>query len=215
MDPLIETCRAYGLSIIEDAAESLGSRYADRHTGTLGLLGIVSFNGNKVVTTGGGGAVLTNDAVLARATKHATTTARIRHHWEFRHDQIGYNYRMPNLNAALGCAQLEQLPAFLEAKRALATRYADAFSQVPGVRLFAEAPGVTSNYWLNALILDPEHAEARDRILDALHDERIEARPAWTPMPRLPMYQGCPAMDLATAESLFARVINLPSSAHL
>lgn len=215
MDPLIETCRGYGIPVVEDAAESLGARYAGRHTGTLGLLGVVSFNGNKVITTGGGGAVLTGDAEIARATRHATTTAKLLHPWEFRHDQVGYNYRMPNLNAALGCAQLEQLPAFLEAKRALAARYADAFSQVAGVRFFTEAPGVTSSHWLNAIILDPEHAEARDRIIAALHEERIQVRPAWTPMPRLPMYQGCPAMGLATAESLFARVINLPSSAHL
>ncbi len=215
MDPLIETCRGYGIPVVEDAAESLGARYAGRHTGTLGLLGVVSFNGNKVITTGGGGAVLTGDSEIARATRHATTTAKLVHPWEFRHDQVGYNYRMPNLNAALGCAQLEQLPAFLEAKRALAARYADAFSRVVGVRFFTEAPGVTSSHWLNAIILDLEHAEARDRIIESLHRERIQARPAWTPMPRLPMYQGCPAMDLATAESLFARVINLPSSAHL
>ncbi len=215
MDPLLETCRGYGIPVVEDAAESLGARYAGRHTGTLGLLGVVSFNGNKVITTGGGGAVLTGDAEIARATRHATTTAKLLHPWEFRHDQVGYNYRMPNLNAALGCAQLEQLPVFLEAKRALAARYAGAFSRVAGVRFFTEAPGVTSSHWLNAIILDPEHAEARDRIIAALHEERIQVRPAWTPMPRLPMYQGCPAMDLATAESLFARVINLPSSAHL
>lgn len=215
MDPLLELCRQYELPIVEDAAESLGSRYAGRHTGSMGLLGVLSFNGNKIVTTGGGGAVLTNDAALARATKHATTTAKVLHPWEFRHDQVGYNYRMPNLNAALGCAQLERLPVFLKAKRALALRYADAFAGVPGVLLFSECPGVTSNYWLNVLILDHEHAEARDRIIEAFHAEGIHVRPAWTPMPRLPMYESCPAMNLATAESLFARMINLPSSAHL
>jgi len=215
MDPLLELCRKYELPIVEDAAESLGSRYAGRHTGSMGLLGVLSFNGNKIVTTGGGGAVLTNDAALARATKHATTTAKVLHPWEFRHDQVGYNYRMPNLNAALGCAQLERLPVFLKAKRALALRYADAFSGVPGVLLFSECPKVTSNYWLNAMILDREHAEARDRIIEAFHAEGIHVRPAWTPMPRLPMYESCPAMNLATAESLFARMINLPSSAHL
>ncbi len=215
MDPLLEVCATHGLPVIEDAAESLGSRYRGRHTGTLGLLGTLSFNGNKVLTTGGGGAVLTDDAELARALRHVTTTAKLAHPWEFRHDRVGYNYRMPNLNAALGCAQLEQLPAFLEAKRALAARYAAAFAGVGGVRFFVEAPGATSNYWLNALLLDPEHAASRDVLIETLHKDRIFVRPAWTPMPSLPMYRECPAMDLGVAESLHARIVNLPSSPHL
>ncbi len=215
IQPLLALCRDYGLVVVEDAAESLGSRWGDRHTGTLGLLGILSFNGNKIVTTGGGGAVLTDDAALARATRHATTTAKLPHAFEFRHDEVAWNFRMPNLNAALGCAQLEQLPGFLSAKRALHRRYAEAFASVHGARIFTEAAGVTSNHWLNALVLDPEHAEARDRILEALHKERIQARPAWTPMHRLPMYASCPAMGLETAESLAARLVNLPSSVPL
>ena len=215
MAPLLDTCRTYGLPVIEDAAESLGSHYHGRHTGTLGRLGVLSFNGNKVVTTGGGGALLTDDPNLARSLRHLTTTAKLPHAWEFRHDEVGYNYRMPNLNAALGCAQLEQLPAFLEAKRALAARYAQALSRITGARFFVEAPGVTSNYWLNALLLDREDTGARDALIEALHKERIHVRPAWTPMPLLPMYRGCPAMDLRTTKSLHARLVNLPSSPHL
>lgn len=215
LDSLLSICEAHGLPLIEDAAESLGSLYRGRHTGTLGLLGVLSFNGNKVVTTGGGGAVLTDDADLARSLRHVSTTAKLPHPWEFRHDQVGYNYRMPNLNAALGCAQLEQLPAFLQAKRMLAARYAAAFECVGGVRFFVEPPGATSNYWLNALLLEPEHAASRDVLIETLHKERILVRPAWTPLSQLPMYRECPAMDLSVAESLHARVVNLPSSPHL
>jgi perosamine synthetase len=212
---LLALCRYYDLPLVEDAAEAMGSLHAGRHAGTFGSMGVLSFNGNKIVTTGGGGAILTNDSDLAKAAKHLTTTAKVAHPWELAHDQVGYNYRMPNLNAALGCAQLEQLPDFLRAKRALAGRYAAAFSDLAGVRFFTESEPASSNHWLNTLILEPDDAAARDPIIAQLRREGIHARPAWKPMHQLPMYAHCPAMDLSTVESLAARIVNLPSSANL
>lgn len=215
MEALAEVTARYRLPIIEDAAESLGSSYKGRMTGGLGLLGAMSFNGNKVVTTGGGGAILTNDTALARAAKHLTTTAKLPHSWDFVHDQIGYNYRMPNLNAALGCAQLEQLPGFLEAKRRLAARYAEAFAGLEGVTLVAEPAYAKSNWWLNALLLDESQSELRDSILATTNDAGIMTRPVWRLLHRLPMFQACPRMSLDTTQSLESRLINLPSSAFL
>ena len=215
MDPLNELAARHGIAVVEDAAEALGSRYKGRACGGLARLAALSFNGNKIVTTGGGGAVLTDDDELARLAEHVTTTARVKHQWAFLHDRIGYNYRMPNLNAALGCAQLEQLAGFLAAKRAFAARYAAAFEGVPGLRIFAEPDFAESNYWLNALLLDEEVADLRDDLLARLNDSGILARPAWTLMHRLPMYRECPRMDLSVAESLERRLINLPSSAIL
>lgn len=215
MDPLLEVAARFGLSVVEDAAESLGSLYKDRHTGSFGQIGVLSFNGNKIVTTGGGGAILTNDREIARRAKHLTTTAKQSHPWAFFHDETGFNYRMPNINAALGCAQLEQLDVFIERKRRLAGRYAEAFARVKGVKVFQEQPFARSNYWLNALILEPNYAQYRDAILQATHERGIMTRPAWTLMPKLPMYQHCPRMDLRVAEALEARIVNLPSSADL
>jgi perosamine synthetase len=215
IDALLAVCARYGLPLIEDAAESLGSFYHGRHTGNFGLLAGLSFNGNKVVTTGGGGAILTNDAELARRAKHLTTTARVAHRWSFIHDEVGYNYRMPNLNAALGCAQLEQLTGFLERKRALAARYDQALAGMPGLRFFRELPDTRSNYWLNTLLLDDAAAGERDAALQALNDHGLGARPVWTLMHRLPMYADCPRMDLTVAENLERRIINIPSSAVL
>ena len=212
---LMAIAHDFHLALVEDAAESLGSTVADRHTGTFGLMGTLSFNGNKTVTTGGGGAILTNDSELAARAKHLTTTARVPHRWEYQHDQVGYNYRMPNLNAALGCAQLEQLPGFLHDKRRLFTQYAAAFSAVPGVRLVAEPAGCRSNYWLQALLLDEANASARDHILATAHEGGLMIRPAWTLMHRLPAFRECPRMSLSVAESLQRRLINLPSSAQL
>jgi perosamine synthetase len=211
LDGVAAVCRRFGLILIEDAAESLGSYYRDIHTGNAGRVSAVSFNGNKTVTTGGGGAILTNDDTLGARAKHLTTTAKLPHRWSFNHDTVGYNYRMPNINAALGCAQLEQLPGFLEAKRALAARYRDTFRDVPGVRVFAEPPHCRSNYWLNVLLLEPEVEGLRDAVLDATNSAGITTRPAWTPMHRLPMFASAPRMDLAGAESLERRIINLPS----
>jgi perosamine synthetase len=203
------------LALVEDAAESLGSTVGGRHTGTFGLLGTLSFNGNKTITTGGGGAILTNDAAIARRAKHLTTTAKVPHRWAYLHDEVGYNYRLPNLNAALGCAQLEQLPAFIAAKRRLYDRYKVALADVPAIRLVAEPLGCSSNYWLQTLLLDEAVAEQRDAILAATNAAGLMTRPAWTLMHSLTPYQACPRMDLRVAESLERRLINLPSSAGL
>ncbi len=215
LDALAAVAARWDLFLIEDAAESLGAHYKGRHTGNVGRVAALSFNGNKVVTTGGGGAVLTNDAALGRRAKHLTTTARVPHRWSFLHDEVGYNYRLPNLNAALGCAQLEQLGGFIERKRRLAERYARAFASVPGVDFLREPPHTRGNYWLNAIVLAPEHALRRDELLASLNDAGYMSRPLWTLMHRLPMYSGCPRMPLPVSESLESRVVNVPSSARL
>jgi perosamine synthetase len=215
LDALAELARRWELVLIEDAAESLGASYKGRHTGNVGHVSALSFNGNKVVTTGGGGAILTRDADLGRRAKHLTTTARVPHRWSFLHDELGYNYRLPNINAALGCAQLAQLPSFLERKRRLAARYALAFSTVSGMRFLDEPAQTRSNFWLNAIVLEPDHAPLRDELLTVLNDAGYMARPIWTLMHRLPMYADCPRMPVPLAESLEARVVNVPSSAKL
>ncbi len=212
MDPLVELCSRWKLKLIEDAAESLGSFYKGRHTGTFGRIGTLSFNGNKIVTTGGGGALLFNNDAEANLAKHVTTTARRPHKWEYFHDMIGYNFRMPNLNAALGCAQLENLPGFLERKRELARQYLEAFKNVPGVKVMKEPSFAHSNYWLNVLMLDEGVAPQRDALLEATNASGIMARPAWVLMHHLPMYKNCPRMDLSVAESLEKRIVNIPSS---
>jgi len=215
LDALDALARRWNLVLVEDAAESLGSSYHGRHTGNVGRVSALSFNGNKIVTTGGGGAVLTNDLDLGRRAKHLTTTARTPHRWNFLHDEVGYNYRLPNLNAALGCAQLERLPGMLARKRALAHVYQQAFKDVPGVRFVTEPAGTTSNYWLNAIVLDDVSIERRDALLGALNDAGYMSRPVWTLMHRLPMYADCPRMALPVAERLEASIVNLPSSAKL
>jgi len=214
VDGVLAVAHDFGLVVVEDAAESLGSLYYGRHTGTFGLLGTLSFNGNKTITTGGGGAILTDDAVLARRAKHLTTTAKIPHRWEYTHDSVGYNYRLPNLNAALGCAQLEQLPTFLEAKRHLFECYQNAFSSVSLTRIMTEPAGCRSNYWLQTLLLDEAIAHQRDNILTATNDAGYMTRPAWKLLCRLAPYQSVPRMDLPVAESLERRLLNLPSSTY-
>lgn len=215
LDPLMEVCQRYHLVLVEDAAEALGSLYKGRHVGTIGRLAALSFNGNKIITTGGGGAILTNDRELARLAKHLTTTAKLPHPWEFYHDMLGYNYRLPNINAALGCAQLEKLPEFLAQKRLLAEKYRAALASVTGVYFFTEPPFARSNYWLNALLLDEEWADWRDMLLSETHRLGIQTRPVWRLMTELPVYEGCPLMKLDVAKSLQSRIINLPSSPHL
>ena len=215
MDALLAVAHDFGLALVEDAAESLGSWYHGRHTGTLGRLGTLSFNGNKTITTGGGGAILTNDTELARKAKHLTTTAKLPHRWAYVHDEIGFNYRMPNINAALGCAQLEQLPAFLASKRRLFERYSDAFKDVPQLRLVAEPAGCASNYWLQTLLLDEPAADLRDSVLEATNSAGFMTRPAWELMHRLQPNLECPRAPLPVAESLGRRLINIPSSAGL
>ncbi|WP_138753688.1 LegC family aminotransferase [Paenibacillus sinopodophylli] len=215
LDALVEVCERYRLVMVEDAAESLGSYYKGRHTGTYGKLAALSFNGNKIITTGGGGAVLTADEEIAKRVKHLTTTAKIPHRWAFQHDETAFNMRMPNLNAALGCAQLEQLPDFLARKRKLAQRYKESWLEVDGVQWFEEQNHVSSNYWLNAIVLDQSDEHLRNQILDATNEAGMMTRPIWTPMHRLHMYQNCPRMDLSVTEDLEMRVINIPSGVKL
>lgn len=215
VEGLLAVAEDFRLALVEDAAESIGSTVDGRHTGTFGLMGTLSFNGNKTITTGGGGAILTNDAELAKRAKHLTTTAKVPHRWEYMHDEIGFNYRLPSINAALGCAQLEELPAFLEAKRRLFGRYQAAFAKLPQARIVAEPNGCRSNYWLQTLLLDKSAADQRDAILSATNDAGLMTRPTWTLMHRLVPYLECPKMNLPVAESLEQRLINLPSSTHL
>jgi perosamine synthetase len=215
MRQLLSVTDDFNILVIEDAAESLGSTIGERHTGTFGLMGTLSFNGNKTITTGGGGAILTSDKEIAVRAKHLTTTAKVPHRWNFVHDEIAYNYRLPNLNAALGCAQLEQMPAFLVEKRNLFNAYLKAFSTIEGISLFSEPEGCTSNYWLQTLLLDKDTIAQRDAILTATNDVGLMTRPAWTLMHYLPIYQKCPRAPLPVAERLEKRLINIPSSAGL
>ncbi len=215
LEPLVEICNEYHIALVEDAAESLGSYYKGKHTGNWGRLSALSFNGNKIVTTGGGGAVLTNEADLAEEIRHVTTTAKLPHKWAYVHDRVGYNYRMPNINAALGCGQIEGIEGFLESKRALAAKYQRAFQAVEGISFFKEPDYGVSNYWLNTLVLDEAYWDERDALLSATHREGILTRPVWTLMNKLPMYCGCPRMDLSIAERLEKAIINIPSSPHL
>ncbi len=212
LDALARVSERFQVTMVEDATESLGSFYQGKHTGNHGLLAVLSFNGNKIVTTGGGGAILTNNEDLAGRARYITTTAKRPHAWKYFHDQIGFNYRMPNVNAAIGCAQLEQLDDFVKSKRAIAERYQDVLGAMPGLRIFREPAFARSNYWLNALVLDQEHTARRDELLERFHRDGILARPAWVPMHRLPMYQNSPAMDLSTSEEVERSLINLPSS---
>jgi perosamine synthetase len=212
IDSLLAIARDYNLQLIEDAAESLGSTVGGRHTGTFGVMGVLSFNGNKTITTGGGGAILTNDINLGKRAKHLTTTAKIPHRWNFDHDEVGYNYRLPNLNAALGCAQLEQLPGKLQDKRRLFDRYREAFAKVSGVRLVCEPVGCLSNYWLQTLALDEALASQRGAVLAATNDAGLMTRPVWDLMHRMPFFLDSPMAPLPVAESLWRRLINIPSN---
>ncbi len=209
IDEVQDICRQYNIVLVEDAAESLGSYYKGRHTGTFGSVGIFSFNGNKTVTCGGGGAIVTDDENIARHAKHLSTTAKIPHQWEFVHDEVGYNYRMPNLNAALACAQLEQLPAILDNKRALADTYR-AFFRESDIEFVEGITGSSPNHWLNTIKLDS--ATARDAFLQETNAQKVMTRPIWRLMNKLPMYMGSLCGNLDNAEWLEARVVNIPSS---
>ncbi len=215
MDGILSVARDFHLKVVEDAAESLGSTYSGQHTGTFGLLGALSFNGNKIMTTGGGGAILTNDERLAKKAKHLTTTAKLPHRWEYAHDVIGYNYRMPNINAALGCAQLEQMSGFLANKRRLFEQYQKEFGGLSTLKVMQEPKNSRSNYWLQCIILDESVKDERDAILSATNDANLMTRPVWSLMHKIPPYKSCPRMDLFVAESFEQRVINIPSSAQL
>ncbi|CEG56244.1 LegC family aminotransferase [Legionella fallonii] len=208
LDGLLDVCRRWNLKMIEDAAESLGSLYKGRHTGTLGELGILSFNGNKIITTGGGGMILTNQE-LGQKAKHLTTTAKKPHPYEYVHDEIGYNYRMPNINAAMGCAQLEQLEFFIEKKRELANSYIDLFKN-SSMQFIVEPAYCRSNYWLNAVICDD--LGQRNELLQQTNDCGVMTRPIWHLMNQLPIYKNALCGSLSHAEWLVDRVVNLPSS---
>ncbi len=212
LDKMVEVCEKYRLVLVEDAAESIGSFYKGKHTGNFGKVAAVSFNGNKTITTGGGGAILTNDEELGKLAKYMTTQAKVPHKWEFSHDMIGYNYRMPNINAALGCAQLEQLSHFVEKKRNLAHKYDVLLKDVEGVNFFQEPDFGKSNYWLNAIIIDETYIEKRNEFLSAFNDNGVMARPIWNLMYTMPMFAECPRMDCSVAENIGKRLINIPSS---
>ena len=215
MDALGRLCGDLNIALIEDATEALGSLYRGRPCGGLFRIGVLSFNGNKVVTSGGGGAIVTNDEELAAHAKHLSTTAKLPHPWAFHHDETAWNYRLPNINAALGLAQLEQLDTFVAAKRRLAARYADRFAGIPGVSFVKEPPDTASIYWLNAVLLDDDSGVTRDALLKSSHQAGFLTRPAWQPMHTLPMFRDAPRAATAIAESIQRRLVNLPSSVRL
>ncbi|MFA6290436.1 MAG: LegC family aminotransferase [Victivallales bacterium] len=209
INELSAICGKYGITLVEDAAESLGSLYRGKHTGMFGKAGVLSFNGNKIITTGGGGMIITDDANFAKKAKHITTTAKIPHKWEYVHDETGYNYRLPNINAALGCAQLEQLEGFIMEKRRLAGAYGAYFEGV-GIKFVTEPKHARSNYWLNAILL--KNRAERNRFLLYSNSNGVMTRPAWRLMNKLKMYKSCQCGDLENANWLEDRIVNIPSS---
>jgi aminotransferase in exopolysaccharide biosynthesis len=212
IDELKIICDEWHIALVEDAAESLGSYYKGKHTGTFGCIGAFSFNGNKIITSGGGGVIVTDDEALAKRAKHITTTAKVPHKWEYVHDEIGYNYRLPNLNAALLCAQLEQLESFLENKRILAAEYKEFFLS-QNIRFVEEPVGAKSNYWLNTILLD--EAKIRDEFLEYTNTNGVMTRPIWALMNKLEMFQECQHANLENSLFLEERVVNIPSSVRL
>ena len=209
IDELKTLCDNYNIALIEDAAESIGSYYKEQHTGTFGLIGVLSFNGNKIITTGGGGMIITDDKSIAKKAKHLTTTAKIPHKWKYEHDNIGYNYRLTNLAAALGLAQIEHLPQFLQAKRELAKKY-EVFFKNSAIQFFKEPEDAKSNYWLNTIIL--KNRTARDSFLSYTNEHGIMARPAWELMNKLEIFKNYQTENIDNAEWLSARLVNIPSS---
>lgn len=209
LEEIMDVCASWGIPVIEDAAESLGSKIGDRHTGTIAPIGVLSFNGNKIITTGGGGALLFRDEQLAQKAKHLSTTAKVAHKWEFFHDEVGFNYRLPNLNAALGCAQMKRLPEFIETKRKIAKQYQELFSSYPELKFISERKGSTANYWLNAVLVPDRRS--RDLWLEKLNSAGVMSRPVWDLMIDLPMYKNCLHDDLKVARMFADRLINIPS----
>ena len=209
IDEIKKICDLYNIILVEDAAESLGSFYRGIHTGLYGLLGAISFNGNKIITTGGGGIIITDDRAIADRARHITTTAKQPHPWNFVHDEVGFNYRMPNLNAALGCAQMEMLPIYLEKKRFFAHCYAEWFID-KGYKFILEPKHTRSNYWLNSFLAKNKHE--RDQILEQTNKNKVMTRPVWTPMHNLAMYKDCFRKDLSNSDWLADRLVNVPSS---
>lgn len=213
IEEIAAICKEWHIELVEDAAESIGSLYKGKHTGTFGKVGAISFNGNKTITTGGGGMMLFNDDELGAYAKHITTQAKIPHRWEFRHDHIGYNYRMPNINAALGCAQLEHLDEYVANKRITAAAYAAFFKNIEGVDFFTEPENAFSNYWLNVVIL-PDH-DRQLEFLQETNDNGVMTRPIWELMNRLPMFENCECDSLENTIWFADRVVNIPSSVRL
>ena len=212
IDEIVEICNQFNIPVVEDAAESLGSFYKNKHTGTFGKIGILSFNGNKTITSGGGGMILTNDSALSNHIKHLTTQAKLDHPWEYIHDYIGYNYRMPNINAALGVAQMEQLPMYLKNKRQTADLYKEFF-QEKSISSVIEPKNSHSNYWLNSILLNDR--TQRDEFLRISNENGIMTRPIWRLMHNMDMFRDCQTDDLHNAEWLEERIVNIPSSVRL
>ena len=212
---IIKIAKEFNLSVIEDAAEALGSFYKKKHLGTFGDVGCISFNGNKIITTGGGGMVITNKKKLATKIKHLSTTAKSKHKWEYIHDEIGYNFRMPNLNAALGLAQFEKIHIFLKAKRVLFKKYLNAFNNVKGISLYKEPKDARSNYWLQTLILNKNNSSLKNKILKESHKKLIFIRPAWKLISELKPYKKNQKMNLSGAREIYNKTINIPSSQSL
>lgn len=213
IDEIEALCREYCIELVEDAAESIGSFYKGQHTGTFGKVGAISFNGNKIITTGGGGMLLFRDEELGRVAKHLTTQAKVPHRWEFVHDHIGYNYRMPNINAALGCAQMENLEQYVESKRRIADRYQAFFAERPDITFFTEPEHCRSNYWLNVVLL--KDRQAQQEFLEYTNDHGVMTRPVWQLMNRLEMFKECETDGLENTVWLEERIVNLPSSVKL
>ena len=210
IDEIINICNQYNINVVEDAAESLGSFYKNKHTGTFGLLGVFSFNGNKIITSGGGGVIVTNDQELAKKAKHLSTQAKITHKWEYSHNAVGYNFRMPNLNAALLCGQIECLEDFIGKKRNLADLYFQFFSKFNNFSMIREIDKARANYWLNTLLV--QTPEDKDEFLTSLNELNIMTRPVWDLISNLTMYKGCPKSDLSNSVWLEKRLVNIPSS---
>jgi perosamine synthetase len=209
---ILPIANEFGLVVVEDAAESLGSFIGSQHTGTVGRVGVLSFNGNKIVTTGGGGAILTNTDEIAARARLLTTTAKVPHPWEFDHSEVGWNYRMPNLNAALGCAQMRALPQIIKRKRRLADAYFKSATECTHMTVIREPSGTTSNYWLNAIRLNSPSISRRNELISAAISAGYMCRPLWKPLHSLPMYESCPRGSLVNTITLYASVINVPSS---
>jgi perosamine synthetase len=215
IDKILAVCSKYRIPIIEDAAEGLGTFYKGRHVGSFGELSAISFNGNKIITTGGGGVILTNNKELAQHVRHITTTAKQPHPWEYNHDALGYNYRLPNINAALGLAQLKRLPTFLKNKLELHKKYLKAFHGSADLRMLTDTSNFQSNHWLNTIILSPENESVKEDILQEAHEEKIFLRPIWKMLSKQAHLRNFPRMLLSNAEALENRIINLPSSSFL
>ena len=215
IDKVLKIAKKFKLKVLEDAAEALGSFYKKKHLGTFGDVGILSFNGNKIITTGGGGALLTNNVKIFKLAKHLTSTAKKNHIWNFYHDQVGWNYRMPNLNAALGCAQMESLEKILINKRNLTLKYRKYFDRVNEFELFLEPDDCASNYWLNIILLKKPNLILRNMILSKAIENGFKCRPVWTLLTKLPMYRNNPSMNIMIAKQLEKQIICLPSSSHL